>query len=70
MDLYTTHLYSGPSLKGHSVERTPLYKGHTFRQQVILLMDVMLLLTKGNLSNKDQTFWQIMRGVLIRGGLL
>ncbi len=22
--------YSGPSLKGHSLERTPLYKGHKF----------------------------------------
>ncbi len=22
--------YSGPSLKGHSIERTPLYKGHKF----------------------------------------
>ncbi len=23
-------IYSGPSLKGHSLERTPLYKGHKF----------------------------------------
>ncbi len=27
---YKFCVYSGPSLKGHSLERTPLYKGHKF----------------------------------------
>ncbi len=28
--LYTWTVYSGPSLKGHSLERTPLNKGRKF----------------------------------------
>ena len=46
--------YSGPSLKGHSLERTPLYKGHKF----LAASTIMLPLTKGHLSNKDRIVWQ------------
>ena len=49
--------YSGPSLKGHYLERTPPCKGHNFLQQV-LWMHVVLPLTKGHLSNKDRIIWQ------------
>ncbi len=44
--------YSGPSLKGHSLDRTPLYNGHTF----LAASTVMLALTKGHNSNKDRIF--------------
>ena len=50
-------MYSGLSLKGHSLERTLLYKGTNIWQQV-LEIHVMFPLTKGYLSNKDRISWQ------------
>ncbi len=59
------------ALKGHSLERTPLYKGHKIWQQV-LWMRVTFPLIKGHLSNKDRFFWQNMQNGYpnIREGLL
>ncbi len=54
--------YSDPSLKGHSLERTPLYNGHKFLTASTMNY-VMLPLTKGHLSSKDRIVWQ--KGVLI-----
>ncbi len=45
------------SLKGNSLETTPLYIGHIIGSKV-LRMRVVLPLAKGHLSNKDIIFWQ------------
>ncbi len=50
--------YSGPSLKGPSLEDTPLertpHRKDINSWQQVLGLHVMLLLTKGHLSNKDR----------------
>ncbi len=71
-EFYTSHwkwkLYSGPSLKGHSLEGTPLYKGHKFLAATTGYYEC----TWCSLSPKDTSLIRTelfgRRGVLITGG--